>query len=222
MATLTGIIGESGSGKSTSIKHLNPETTYLINTASKELPFKGSKKLYNVENKNYFEPANTNEVIAKIKVVAEKAPHIKDIVIEDGNYLMAFGLMNKAMETGYTKFTVAAKEMVNLVQEIKKLRSDLNVFFFSHSETVTDGDEIAGYKIKTSGKMIDNQIVMEGLFTTVLYATVECKSDDCKHYFVTNRYGKIPAKSPQGMFDSIKIDNNLQIVSDKVREYYEA
>ena len=220
MSNLIAIVGPPGSGKSTSIQSLDPKTTYLINTALKELPFKGSKKLYNTENKNYFEPLSAKEVIDKLKVINEKALHIKDVIVEDANYLMSFTLINKAMETGFTKFSLMAKDMLNLIQDSKKFRSDLNIYYFSHSETINDGDDIVSHKMKTSGKVIDTQIVLEGLFTVVLYTLVETKGDSTTYSFVTNNYGKIPAKSPYGMFKDLKIENSLKIVSETVREFY--
>jgi hypothetical protein len=97
----------------------------------------------------------------------------------------------------------------------------LKVFYFTHPETIEDAGEIVGYKMKTSGKMLDNQITLEGLFTICLYTLVEENKDGSASYnFVTNRYKKYPAKSPDGMFDEIKIPNNLQIVVDKIDEYY--
>ncbi len=87
---LIGIVGATGTGKSTSIKHLDPKSTYIINTAKKELPFKGAEKLYNSENKNYKEVDEIVEITRLIKTISEKAPHIKNIVIEDSNYMMAF------------------------------------------------------------------------------------------------------------------------------------
>jgi hypothetical protein len=101
------------------------------------------------------------------------------------------------------------------------LRDDLTVFYFSHPDTVEDGGDIIGYKMKTSGKLIDNQINLEGLFTVVLYTNVEENKDGSVNYeFVTNRYKKIPAKSPDGMFTETKIPNNLQLVVDTLNEYY--
>ena len=220
MAELIAIAGESGSGKSTSIKHLDSKETYLINVSGKSLPFKGSAKLYNVDNKNYYEPTGILDTLAKLKVVSEKATHIKQVIIDDSNYLQTFNMMGKAMETGYTKFTVLAKDIVTLIQEAKKLRSDLIIYYVSHIDAVEDGEDVVNYKLKTIGKMLDNQVVMEGLFTVILYATVECKGDDCKYLFLTNRYGKYLAKSPDGMFKDLKIENNLQLVSDAIREYY--
>lgn len=214
------IVGPTSTGKSTSIQSLDPGETYIISVAGKELPFKGSNKVYNAENKNYAVLEVANEITDKIKKIAEKAPHIKTIVIDDSNYIMGFNMVNKATETGYTKFSIMAKDMVKLVQEAKKHREDLTIVYITHSEEIEDGNEISGYKIKTAGKLLDSQIVMEGLFTTVLYSYVETKGEKSDYYFLTNRYLKYPAKSPLGMFDSIKIPNQLKIVIDNVNEYY--
>jgi ABC-type dipeptide/oligopeptide/nickel transport system ATPase component len=220
MAKVVAIVGPSGSGKSTSAKYLNPETSYIINTAGKELPFKGSEKLYNSENKNHYVPSSAVDALNKLKVISEKAIHVKDVILEDSNYFMSFNLINKASEVGFTKFSIMAKDMLALIQESKKLRDDLIIYYFTHSEEIKDGEDIVGHKIKTSGKAIDSQIVMEGLFTVVLYTLVETKGDKAEFKFVTNRLGTIPAKSPMEMFTDLKIDNNLQLVSDTIREYY--
>ena len=218
---LIAIVGPTGTGKSTSIKHLDPKETYIINVAKKELPFKGADKLYNLDNKNYKEVDDANEITRLLKTISEKAPHIKNIIIEDSNYIMGFNLMEKATETGFTKFTLMARDMVDLFRTTRKLRDDLKVFYFSHPETVEDGGEIIGYKIKTAGKMIDSQIGLEGLLTICLYTHVEeTKDGTCTYHFVTNRFKKYPAKSPDGMFEEIKIPNNLKIVADTIDEYY--
>jgi len=201
---------------------LDPKSTYIINVAKKELPFKGSEKIYNAENKNYAEIDDANEIARKIKGISEKAPHIKTIVIEDSNYIMGFNMVAKATEVGYTKFSLMAQDMVNLFKEARKLRDDIIVFYLTHLETIEDDGSIVGYKIKTAGKLIDNQVLLEGLLTVCLYTNVEEKKDGSAEYnFLTNRYKKFPAKSPNGMFDEIKIPNNLQIVVDKVNEYYQ-
>jgi ABC-type phosphate/phosphonate transport system ATPase subunit len=98
---LVGIVGETSTGKSTSIKHLNPDETYIINVAKKELPFKGSEKMYNTEKKNYKEVDDAIEISRLLKTISEKATHIKNIVIEDSNYIMGFNMVAKATETGY-------------------------------------------------------------------------------------------------------------------------
>lgn len=218
---LIGIVGATGTGKSTSIKYLDPKETYIINTAKKELPFKGSEKLYNTENKNYKEVDEITEITRLLKTISEKATHIKTVIIEDSNYMMSFRMADKANEVGFQKFTILAKDMVDLFREARKLRDDLKIFYFTHPETVEDGGEIVGYKMKTSGKMLDNQIVLEGLFTICLYTHVDENKDGTVNYnFVTNRFKKYPAKSPDGMFEDIKIPNNLQVVVDTVDKYY--
>jgi hypothetical protein len=218
---LIGIVGSTGTGKSTSIKHLNPEETYIINVAKKELPFKGAEALYNTEKKNYKEVDDAVEITRLLHVISEKAPHIKNIVIEDSNYIMGFNIVSRATEVGFTKFSIMARDMVELFREARKLRDDLKVFYFSHPETIEEGGEVTGYKIKTAGKLIDNQIVLEGLLTICLYTYVEENKDGSSTYnFVTNRFKKFPAKSPDGMFTNIKMPNNLQTVVDTIDEYY--
>lgn len=218
---LVGIVGATGTGKSTSIKHLNPEETYIINVAKKELPFKGSEKLYNTEKKNYKEVDDANEITRLLRTISEKASHIKNIVIEDSNYIMGFNMVAKATETGFTKFSIMAKDMVDLFRAARMLRDDITVFYLTHPETIEDGGEIIGYKIKTAGKLIDNQVLLEGLLTVCLYTIVDENKDGSTSYgFVTNRYRKMPAKSPDGMFDELKIPNDLQFVVNSVKEYY--
>jgi energy-coupling factor transporter ATP-binding protein EcfA2 len=218
---LIGVVGQTGTGKSTSIKHLNPAETYIINVAKKELPFKGAEKLYNAELKNYKEVDDANEISRLLKTISEKAPHIKNIVIEDCNYIMGFNIISKATEVGFTKFTLMARDMVDLFREARRLRDDIKVFYFTHPETIEDGGEIVGYKIKTAGKMIDNQILLEGLLTMCLYTFVEDSKDGSATYnFLTNRFRKFPAKTPDGMFADIKIPNNLQLVVDTIDAYY--
>ena len=218
---LVGIVGATGTGKSTAIKHLNPEETYIINVAKKELPFKGSEKLYNTENKNYKEIEDANEISRLLKTISEKAPHIKNIVIEDSNYIMGFNMVAKATETGYTKFSIMAKDMVDLFRTARQLRDDITVFYLTHPETIEDGGEIIGYKIKTAGKLIDNQVLLEGLLTVCLYTLVEENKDGSATYnFITNRYKKMPAKSPDGMFSELKIPNDLQLVVETLNQYY--
>lgn len=218
---LVGIVGSTGTGKSTAIKHLDPATTYIINVAKKELPFKGADKLYNKESKNYKEVDDANEITRLLRTISDKAPHIKTIVIEDSNYIMGFNMVAKATEVGYTKFSIMAKDMVELFREARMLRDDLIIFYLTHPEVIEDGGEIVGYKIKTAGKLIDNQVLLEGLLTVCLYTLVEENKDGSANYhFITNRYRKFPAKSPDGMFKDLKIDNNLQVVVDTINEYY--
>lgn len=218
---LIGIVGQTGTGKSTSIKHLDPKETYIINVAKKELPFKGSEKLYNTENRNYAELDDAVKITQRLRKLSDEAPQIKNIVIEDSNYIMGFNIVSKATEVGYTKFSIMAKDMVDMFREARKLREDITVFYLTHPETIEDGGDIVGYKIKTAGKLIDNQVLLEGLLTVCLYTYVEENKDGTASYhLITNRFKKMPAKSPDGMFADIKIPNNLQLVVDTVKKYY--
>jgi hypothetical protein len=113
-----------------------------------------------------------------------------------------------------------ARDMVDLFRTARQLRDDITVFYLTHPETIEDGGEIIGYKIKTAGKLIDNQVLLEGLLTVCLYTNVEETKDGAIYSFVTNRYKKMPAKSPEGMFSDLKIPNDLQLVVNTLNEYY--
>lgn len=221
MSKLIGIVGDTGTGKSTSVRTLDPATTFYVNVASKELPFKGSGRIYNVGAKNYIELENPKQIESVLQQIHEKAPHIKHIVIDDANYLMGFTLIKKATEIGFTKFSLMAQDMLNMLMKAKRLREDLIIFYMCHPEAVHDDERIVGYKMKTSGKAIDTQIKLDGLFSTVLYTYVETDKDGKSTYqFLTNRKDLFPAKSPEGMFEEILIPNDLKIVAEKVNEYY--
>lgn len=221
MSKLIGIAGDTGSGKSSSLVHLDPKGSYIINVAGKELPFKGSSKLYNTENKNYKDVSDPRDVVTLLKTLSEKAPHIKTIVIEDANYLMGFMMVDKATETGYTKFSLMAQYMKNLVQAAKELRDDITVVYMTHYEEIEDSGEVLGYKMKTAGKLIDKELKLDGLFTVVLYAVPTTEKDKTDYVFYTNRYKKFPAKSPAGMFADLKVENNLKTIVETVNKYYE-
>lgn len=194
------ILGESGSGKSCSLRNFNKEDLVIYNIAGKPLPF---RKSLNVAN---------NVTYTQIKSNMQKG-NFKTYVIDDSQYLMAFEMFDRAKELGYNKFTDVALNFRNLVDfVIKNTSEDTIVYFLHHTET-TDTGKI---KAKTSGKMLDNQLTLEGLFSIVLL----CKTDGQDHYFETQSDGYTTCKSPMGMFD-LKIDNDLKMVDTKIREYYE-
>lgn len=194
------ILGESGSGKSCSLRNFKKEDVVIYNIAGKPLPFK--KQLNKADNVNY----------TQIKSNMQKG-NFKTYVIDDSQYLMAFEMFDRAKELGYNKFTDVALNFRGLVDfVIRNTPADVIVYFLHHTET-TDTGKI---KAKTSGKMLDNQLTLEGLFSIVLL----CKTDGQEHYFETQSDGYSTCKSPMGMFD-LKIDNDLKMVDEKIREYYE-
>lgn len=193
------ILGESGSGKSTSMRNFDPSELTVFNVANKLLPFR--KKLNVINNAGY---GNIGKELQK----QEK----KIYVIDDSQYLLAFELFNRAKEKGYDKFTDIAVRFEKMLDYIiKGTPEDCIVYLLHHCET-TDTGKI---KAKTVGKMLDNQLTVEGLFSIVLYAFVE----DDKHLFRTTNDGFCPAKAPMGMFEPI-IDNDLKFVDTTIREYY--
>lgn len=193
------ILGESGSGKSTSMRNFDPSELTVFNVANKLLPFR--KKLNVINNAGY-------ETIGKELQKQEK----KIYVIDDSQYLLAFELFNRAKEKGYDKFTDIAVRFEKMLDYIiKGTPEDCIVYLLHHCET-TDTGKI---KAKTVGKMLDNQLTVEGLFSIVLYAFVE----EDKHLFRTTNDGFCPAKAPMGMFEPI-IDNDLKFVDTTIREYY--
>jgi vacuolar-type H+-ATPase subunit C/Vma6 len=134
---------------------------------------------------------------------------------------MSFLMMKKANEVGFSKFTNLAKDVTNMLTTARKLRNNLKIFYVTHSETIEDDGRIVGQKIKTIGKALDNQIVLEGLFTIALYTHVdEDKNGMATYNFVTNRYRNYPAKSPMDMFAGTLIPNDLQYVCNAVDAYY--
>lgn len=196
------VLGESGSGKSASLRNFKKEDVGILNVASKPLPFRNVNGLVTVNKATY----------SMIKG-AVTSPNRLSYVIDDAQYLMAFESFDKANITGYAKFTEMAKnyeEMLRTIQE--DTSTDTIVYVMQHIDT----DENGKVKAKTLGKMLDQQLTIEGLFSIVLLA----KADERRHYFVTQSDGTNPCKSPMGMFDDIEIDNDLKMVDDTIREYY--
>lgn len=215
MSNATLVIGESGTGKSTSIRNLDESETFIINVLDKPLPFKGFKKKYIKVNKdggNYFVSDDYNDILKSIKYVSDNRPEIKNIIIDDYQYIMANEFMRRAMDRGFDKFTEIGQHAWKIIEYSVKCRDDLFFFFLSHSELDASGR----FKCKTIGKMIDNTITLEGMFTTVLHTAVM----DGKYKFITQNNGVHIAKSPMGMFDSIYIDNDLNQVKIHMNNYY--
>lgn len=231
MADLIGIVGNTGSGKSTSLRNLDPNTTFIINVAGKALPFKGWKKKYRpltqdpVSKKfsgNLYNSADVTKILQVLKMIDKQRPEIKVIAIEDSQYLMAFEAMERSSEKSYEKFTQMASNFYSVLKEAMGMRADLKVCFLAHAENT--GDNLnPSYKIKTLGKMIDNMITVEGLFTYVLFTTLSTDVEgNISHKFVTQSDGTTTAKTPMGCFDSMLIDNDLQYVVEKIDEYNES
>lgn len=195
------ILGESGSGKSTSLRNFEPADVSIFNVAAKPLPFR--KKLPLKATSDY------GTIVQSVQRSQKKA-----FVIDDSQYLLCFESFAKAKETGYGKYTDMALNFYNLVQfVIHSTPPDVIVYFLHHTDT--DGNT-GKTKAKTLGKMLDTQLTLEGLFSIVLL----CYTDGKKHVFETQSDGTTTAKSPMEMFPA-EIDNDLKAVDTAIREYYE-
>lgn len=213
MAKVICIAGESGSGKTTSMRNLDPKVTYYIDADKKGLSWKGWRTQYNEENKNYLKCDDANTVRQYIRRLANDCPRIKVIVVDTINGLMIADEMRRSKEKGYDKWVDLATCVWDLIVECYDYREDLTIIFTAHTQTEVDD---AGYRftrIQTSGKKL-NKIVLESKFTTVLLS----KCVEGRYLFETQANNST-AKSPMNAFDSFEIDNDIVQVIKALEEF---
>jgi len=219
------VIAESGSGKSTSIEKLDPKETFIINVANKPLPFKGWKKKYTLWSKdnpagNMYDKAGAQNIEAAIKYVNEKRPEIKNIIVDDFQYMSSFEFFDRADEKGYEKFTQIGGHLARIARMPIALREDLFVFFLTHAEEGTDMEGKRKFKAKTIGKMVDEKLTLEGLFSIVLFGKVKKnKEGEIRYVFETTNNGENTCKSPRGMFSTLEIENDLALVKKAIIDF---
>lgn len=202
MAITVMILGESGTGKSTSLRHLDPANVTMVKVVNKPLPFK-----LNGEYKHQI----TTDSYSEIKKALRQAT-TDIIVIDDAQYLMSNEFMNRAMERGYDKFTEIALHFWEILNISNNLPANKIVYFLMHTEI----DQFGNEKVKTIGKLLDEKITLEGLVTIVL----KTKVDKQGYHFTTQNSGADTVKTPVGMFEAVLIDNDLDKVDKVIREYY--
>lgn len=225
MANITMLLGKSGTGKSTSVKGLDPKETVVINVLGKRLPFKGSQGLYNPQSNNLFHRDDYQSIITLLGQIDKSAPHVKNVIIDDMIYVMRKEYFKRAKETGYGKYTELAQHFQQMVSTCEGLRGDLNVFFILHSEDIQSDKTTTGYKVSTVGNLVDNQYNPLEVVPMVLYSSVVYDDKgQAKYGFYTHRFKEgtveIPAKTPDGMFDEDFIPNDLGLVVKAMNEYY--
>lgn len=233
MSNSIAVVTESGFGKSTSygqipelnIMGLAAEETLVVNIKGKPLPFKGWRKLYKPidpnkrpDTENYLETTDPALIIKTLQFFDASRPDIKNVLIDDYQYLMAEEFMANALKTGFDKYNKLAKNAYDVINAGLKMRSDINFIILTHAETDKEGQ----WKMKTIGKMLDEKVTLQGLFTVVLYGkeTYDATEKKVSKKFVTNFDGDYPAKSPVGMFEEIYIPNDLGLVVQKINQYY--
>lgn len=219
MAEIVMIMGESGSGKSASLRGFKPGEVCVLNVAGKRLPFRNEFGKNVVNNASY-------KTIEK----AVRSGAFKRYVVDDSQYLMAFEAFDRAKETGYQKFTELALNFYNMLMAVKhatiwkknpdgtvtdtgEKTDDVVVYFLHH----IDRDDNGVVKPKTQGRMLDEKLNIAGLFTTVLLA----ETDGNEHWFTTKNDGNNVVKSPMGLFDDARIPNDLKYVDAAIRAYYD-
>lgn len=204
MAQMLLIMGESGTGKSTSMRNCDPATTAVVNPVGKPLPFKGKFTMINseVESRKICK-------FMKEQVAAGK----KLIVVDDFQYILSVPYMNRIRENGWDKWNDFGANYFEIIEVCKELPDDVVVAYMTHTETLENGVTT----IKLIGKLLREKITIEGLFTIVLRTGV----NEGKYYFYTQNSGKDTVKSPMGMFPAYAIDNDLNYVADKIRNFYE-
>ena len=195
------ILGESGSGKSTSLRNFNKDELVIYNVAGKPLPFRGGTQLLRADNVSY------NTIMQNMS-----KKKFRCYVIDDSQYLLAFELFGRVAEKTYDKFTEMAVHFYDLIQfVIRQMPPDCIVYFLHHTDDI-DGK----VKAKTVGKMLNEKLTVEGLFSIVLMA----KNLDGRYVFRTHSDGRDTVKTPMGMFEQDEIDNDLKAVDAAIREYY--
>jgi hypothetical protein len=229
------VLATSGFGKTTSIGQipelglvgLNPEETFIISATSKPLPFKGSQKNYPSGKPN--EPGvrryisnNGEQIGAAIKYILENHKHVKNIVLDDSNYVMQDYYMANALKKGYDAFKEIGVFMDRIFSAMEQ-SGDVNFFMLAHYEEFKDSSaDTVSYRFKTVGKMVNDYITPEGKFDIVFYGkqTYDEQKKEVSKRFVTNFDGQYPAKSPVGMFKDLYIPNDLGLVKETIDNYY--
>lgn len=222
------IVGESGTGKSTSLRNLNPETTFIISTTGKPLPFRAWKKKYipiKIEGKNvsgnYYVSSKWDQILKILQIIDKMMPHIKQVIIDDFQYVLSYEFVDRATEVGYTKFSELAQHAMEILRYSEKMREDCKMIFLTHSENV--GDNVnPKYVIKTVGKLLSEKVTLEGLFTYIFFTKVnEGDSGRMEYKLITNNDGSCVAKTSLGMFEYLEIDNDLDEIIKVIDAYNE-
>lgn len=215
MAKVIGIMGESGSGKTTSMRELDPNTTFYIDCDKKGLSWKGWRDQYNTENKNYIK---TDKVDTVRKVLGrlntdEDMKRFKVVVIDTLNGIMVADEVARMKDKGYDKWVDLAQCVWELLDNLYTLRDDLTVIVVCHSQTQTEDSGYMWTRIKTSGKKLD-KLNIESKLTTVLHAVV----NDGKYVFKT-KADNSTCKTPLGAFEDNEIPNNMKDVIEALKDY---
>jgi len=221
------VIGRSGTGKTTSIETLPAKETFYIGCTKKDLPFKGAKTQYkefstkDSPDGNYKITDKSGIVIGVLNHVNNNRPDIKYLVLDDFIYSMSNEFVRRGKEKGFQMYNdIGVDAGMILLQICNNMRDDLNIVVFNHSDEYTDVSGIKMEKFKTIGKLVDDKVNPEGMFSTVLYTDVRKGEKGMEYGFLTQNTGLNTGKSPRGMFAEEKIPNDMKMVFDSMDKYY--
>lgn len=210
------ILGDSGTGKSTSLRNLDPKQTFIINVLDKPLPFRGYRANYTKLSTdgltgNYYESDDHEKITRVIKLVSSKRPEITNLIIDDFGFTITNTFMRRSRESSFAKFTDIGRNAWEIITSLRGLRDDLNCIVTMH----VDIDSLGKYRPKTIGKMIDQYNIIEGAFTYVFQSVIV----DHKYKFITINDGQHMAKTPMGCFDEFYVDNDMNQIVNTIQQY---
>ena len=222
MGQLVFLVGKSGSGKSTSLRNLNPEETVIINTDQKALPFKNFRLNYSEEKRNYRKTSDVNIVLATLKKENELS-NVKTVIVDTWSRIMTDAIMNPGFraEKGFDKWSKMAAAQYDLINFINdSMRDDVIVYLIAHPEIHYDEAGFASERIGVQGKMLE-RFVPESFSTIVLYAEIiKTPGQPNRHVFRTVSSGNDTCKTPLEMFEEGEVDNDLTKINEIIRDYY--
>ena len=215
MATVIGIMGESGSGKTTSLRNLDPSTTYIIDADGKGLSWRGWMKQYNADNKNYCRTDDQNRIMAYLASINSGAPHIKVVVIDTLNGIMVADEGRRRSEKGYDKWSDLAWAVWDIISYALTMRDDMTVVFTAHVQTDRDDNGFVHSRIKTSGRKLD-KLQIETKLQALLFAKRNADGD----YIFEVHSNNSTAKTPPELYETETVPNDIAQVINDLREYY--
>lgn len=227
MSNIICLAGLSNSGKSTSLKYLEPESTFIVSCTNKQLQIPGFRKKYKKVTTNdgklvgnWYINNNYDNIKKMLTIVSKTRPEINVIVLDDANYLLSNETFQNALTKGYEKFTILAKNYYDLIEYCMNLRDDLTVVFITHIENFgTDIDP--EYRMWTTGRMLTNAINLDGLFSYILYSEryVSDTDDEVKYRFKTRTDGNDTCRSVSGCFEDKYIEPDMKYVIDTINKF---
>jgi hypothetical protein len=218
MAIAVQILGPEGTGKTASMKTLNAASTVYINCDKKPMPFRGWRKVYNKQNKNYIHTSEAPKIMSYLTLISDNRPEIKVVIVDTINSIMSDKEMGERKKKGFDKWLDYAGEIFDLYSLVNSdnLRDDLIVIFIGHVEIYEDNFK-KRWRLKTGGNKL-TKLNVEGKILYTLYTEIEFKDKKPSYYFVTQTDGTNTARSPEGCFD-FQIPNNLGFVIKTIREF---